>query len=160
MLAILHSFDGMFITIVNEILCFKSYDHILLIFFLFSFVSRINTSRAPEPAYQNVVSGYELHQHTNESFLLKYNQGSLQQFQLAYETWGTLNAKKSNAILIFTGLSASSHAKSHKVCSATFVFNISYRENMFSGEYKARLVGTVHWIASWYRYGSFLCYLL
>jgi homoserine O-acetyltransferase len=34
--------------------------------------------------------------------------------QLAYETWGTLNEDKSNAILIHTGLSASSHAKSHE----------------------------------------------
>ena len=29
---------------------------------------------------------------------------------LAYETWGQLNADKSNAILIFTGLSPSAHA--------------------------------------------------
>ena len=34
-------------------------------------------------------------------------------FQLAYETWGTLNADRSNAILLFSGLSASSHACSH-----------------------------------------------
>ena len=35
--------------------------------------------------------------------------------QIAYETWGKLNEDKSNAILLFTGLSASSHAKSHEV---------------------------------------------
>jgi len=36
----------------------------------------------------------------------------LPEFDIAYETWGTLNADKSNAILLHTGLSASSHAKS------------------------------------------------
>lgn len=39
--------------------------------------------------------------------------GVLPEFQLAYETWGTLNADRSNAVILFTGLSASSHAKSH-----------------------------------------------
>jgi homoserine acetyltransferase len=33
----------------------------------------------------------------------------------AYETWGNLNKNKDNAILLFTGLSANSHAKSSKV---------------------------------------------
>ena len=69
----------------------------------------------PEPAYHHIVSGYQVFQHQNEPFRLKYNHKSLNEFQLAYETWGKLNAKKNNAILIFTGLSASSHAKSHEV---------------------------------------------
>jgi homoserine O-acetyltransferase len=34
----------------------------------------------------------------------------LPSFTIAYETWGTLNADRSNAILLHTGLSASSHA--------------------------------------------------
>ncbi|MCU0229819.1 MAG: homoserine O-acetyltransferase [Acidobacteria bacterium] len=34
-------------------------------------------------------------------------------FELAYETWGTLAPDKDNAILLCTGLSASSHARSH-----------------------------------------------
>lgn len=38
--------------------------------------------------------------------------GVLQGFTLAYETWGELNADKTNTILLHTGLSASSHAKS------------------------------------------------
>ncbi|CAF3793510.1 unnamed protein product [Rotaria sordida] len=67
----------------------------------------------PESAYHHVVSGYQIYKHQNESFRLKYNNKSLNEFQLAYETWGKLNAKKNNAILLFTGLSASSHAKSH-----------------------------------------------
>jgi homoserine O-acetyltransferase len=39
--------------------------------------------------------------------------GELDQAILAYETWGELNEKKDNAILILTGLSADSHAASH-----------------------------------------------
>ena len=38
--------------------------------------------------------------------------GNLQAPEIAYETWGTLNAQKDNAILIFTGLSPSAHAAS------------------------------------------------
>ncbi|CAF4498621.1 unnamed protein product, partial [Rotaria socialis] len=71
-------------------------------------------SDGPEPAYHHVASGYQIYKHQHEPFKFKYNNKSLNQFQLAYETWGKLNAKKNNAILIFTGLSASSHAKSHE----------------------------------------------
>lgn len=39
--------------------------------------------------------------------------GVLPELYIAYETWGTLNSDKSNAILLHTGLSASSHARSH-----------------------------------------------
>jgi len=38
--------------------------------------------------------------------------GYLQSPTLAYETWGTLNARKDNGILIFSGLSPSAHAAS------------------------------------------------
>ena len=69
----------------------------------------------PEPAYHEIVSGYQTYKYQNGPFRLKYNHKSLDEFQIAYETWGQLNAKKNNAILIFTGLSASSHAKSHEV---------------------------------------------
>lgn len=51
--------------------------------------------------------------------ILKINQafkfrkgGSIPEYQLAYETWGELNEKKDNAILILTGLSPSAHAAS------------------------------------------------
>lgn len=43
---------------------------------------------------------------------------TLTNVQVAYETWGKLNRDKSNAILLFTGLSASSHAKSHSLNTA------------------------------------------
>ena len=89
----------------------------------FDFFSRLfvraHANEGPEPAYHKIVSGYELFQQRNEPFQLKYNQSSLSQFDLAYETWGTLNASKNNAVLIFTGLSASSHAKSHEVGDLT-----------------------------------------
>ncbi|KAF9898902.1 hypothetical protein BX616_003478 [Lobosporangium transversale] len=65
----------------------------------------------PEPSYSNPISGYSLYQH-NEPFLLDHG-GILPKFEIAYETWGELNEDKSNAILLHTGLSASSHAKSH-----------------------------------------------
>ncbi|KAI8823360.1 Alpha/Beta hydrolase protein [Fimicolochytrium jonesii] len=65
----------------------------------------------PEPAYENVVSGYKTF-HYPHPFTFVHG-GSLPSFNIAYETWGTLNESKSNAILLHTGLSASSHAKSH-----------------------------------------------
>ena len=40
--------------------------------------------------------------------------GALHQARLAYETWGTLNPPRDNAILILTGLSPSAHAASHE----------------------------------------------
>jgi homoserine O-acetyltransferase len=38
--------------------------------------------------------------------------GVLPSFDVAYEAWGTLNGSRTNAILLHTGLSASSHAHS------------------------------------------------
>ena len=38
--------------------------------------------------------------------------GQLSNLHIAYETWGSLNSDKSNVIVIFTGLSASSHVTS------------------------------------------------
>lgn len=65
----------------------------------------------PEPAYSRVVSGYKTFA---SSVPLHLDHGGvLPEYILAYETWGTLNSDKSNAILLHTGLSASSHAKSH-----------------------------------------------
>jgi homoserine O-acetyltransferase len=40
--------------------------------------------------------------------------GALRRAQLAYECWGTLNLERSNAILLFTGLSPSAHAASSR----------------------------------------------
>ena len=41
-----------------------------------------------------------------------YRGGELAQVQIACETWGTLNAKRDNVVLLFTGLSPSAHAAS------------------------------------------------
>lgn len=62
----------------------------------------------PEPSY---TSGAHETFHSSEPLLLDWG-GVLPEFDIAYETWGELNADRSNAILLHTGLSASSHAKS------------------------------------------------
>lgn len=65
--------------------------------------------KGPEPSYSKA-KGYELYKVPG---LVKLDYGrTLENVEIAYETWGTLNADKSNAILLHTGLSASSHAKS------------------------------------------------
>jgi homoserine O-acetyltransferase len=62
----------------------------------------------PEPSY---TSGKHLDFVSKQPFLTDWG-GILREFNIAYETWGTLNKDKSNAILLHTGLSASSHAHS------------------------------------------------
>lgn len=62
----------------------------------------------PEPAYTR---GKHETFHSPEPLLLDWG-GVLPSFDLAWEAWGTLREDKSNAILLHTGLSASSHAHS------------------------------------------------
>ena len=62
----------------------------------------------PEPSY---TTGHHETFHCNKPLLLDWG-GVLPEFDVAYETWGRLNEDKSNAILLHTGLSASSHAHS------------------------------------------------
>ena len=62
----------------------------------------------PEPSY---TSGVHQTFHSEEPLLLDWG-GVLPEFNVAWEAWGTLNTDKSNAILLHTGLSASSHAHS------------------------------------------------
>jgi homoserine O-acetyltransferase len=69
-------------------------------------------NRAKYTLYDHIVSGYNLYKH-DSPFKFVYG-GSIPEFQIAYETWGTLNSKRDNAILLHTGLSASSHAKSNE----------------------------------------------
>ncbi|KAJ2048038.1 homoserine O-acetyltransferase [Coemansia sp. S16] len=66
----------------------------------------------PEPTYDKIVTGYKTY--THPQFTCDHG-GQLSQMRIAYETWGQLNAQKSNAILIHTGLSGSSHARSHEL---------------------------------------------
>lgn len=64
----------------------------------------------PEPSYSFVLSGFEVYHSKGPIYF--DNGGFLPEFQIAYETWGELSPKKDNLVLIHTGLSASSHAKS------------------------------------------------
>jgi homoserine O-acetyltransferase len=65
----------------------------------------------PEPIYDRVASGYQTF-HSPEEFVCEWG-GRLPELSLAYETWGELSAARDNAVLVHTGLSASSHARSH-----------------------------------------------
>jgi homoserine O-acetyltransferase len=65
----------------------------------------------PEPNYENIVSGFSISHQKNRFDLI--HGGYLPEFKIAYESWGRLNEQKDNAILLHTGLSGSSHAKSH-----------------------------------------------
>lgn len=65
-------------------------------------------SSGPEPSYN---TGHHEVFHSKQPLLLDWG-GVLPSHHVAYETWGTLNSDKSNAILLHTGLSASSHAHS------------------------------------------------
>merc|ERR1711969_60643 len=65
----------------------------------------------PEPQYDKVVSGYQSFHHPRP-FKFEWG-GELPEFNLAYETWGTLSPAHDNAVMLHTGLSASSHARSH-----------------------------------------------
>lgn len=73
----------------------------------------VGTQCQNEPAYGKVMSGFDIFK-SDRPFYTDYG-GVLPNFKIAYETWGKLNEDKSNAILIHTGLSASSHAHSTSV---------------------------------------------
>ncbi|KAH7061143.1 Alpha/Beta hydrolase protein [Macrophomina phaseolina] len=62
----------------------------------------------PEPTY---TAGAHESFVCKDPILLDWG-GILPEFKIAYESWGKLNADKTNAILLHTGLSASSHAHS------------------------------------------------
>lgn len=74
-------------------------------------LSRRSASSGPEPSY---TSGKHQVFRSHDPILLDWG-GVLPQFKVAYETWGRLNESKNNAILLHTGLSASSHAHSTKI---------------------------------------------
>ncbi|KAK1963159.1 homoserine O-acetyltransferase [Colletotrichum sublineola] len=65
-------------------------------------------SDGPEPSY---TTGATETYHCKDPLLLDWG-GVLPEFDIAYESWGKMNADKSNVILLHTGLSASSHAHS------------------------------------------------
>ena len=67
--------------------------------------------------YDKVNSGYQIF-HSKEKFHF-FKGGEIPELVLAYETWGQLSEKRDNVVLLFTGLSPSSHAKSHQVILAS-----------------------------------------
>ncbi|CAJ1357256.1 unnamed protein product, partial [Effrenium voratum] len=71
------------------------------------------TVAAKEPEY-HTGGNFEGHHlfHKDAPFVFR-NGEQISELQIAYETWGHLNAKKDNAILLQCGMSASSHACSH-----------------------------------------------
>jgi pimeloyl-ACP methyl ester carboxylesterase len=70
-------------------------------------------SSGPEPPYARPSpSTYKTYRHAGPPLALTYSTEPLAEFDVAYETWGTLSPARDNAILLHTGLSASSHAAS------------------------------------------------
>ncbi|KAK1758672.1 homoserine acetyltransferase [Echria macrotheca] len=69
---------------------------------------RSRSESGPEPSY---TAGATQIYHCDEPLLLDWG-GVLPEFDIAYESWGRMNADRSNVILLHTGLSASSHAHS------------------------------------------------
>ncbi len=98
---------------------------------MYSRALALTARRGPEPSYQNVNVGYNLFKY-DKPFQFKIrenpNHGVLEGLDVAYETWGTLNESKTNAILLHTGLSASSHAASHAVCEVYIFASLSCRK--------------------------------
>ncbi len=71
-------------------------------------LSNRSSTSGPEPSY---TTGHHRSWQSHAPLLLDWG-GILPQFNIAYESWGRLNDEKTNAILLHTGLSASSHAHS------------------------------------------------
>ena len=70
------------------------------------------SSSGPEPPYARPDPTSYQHYHHAAPLNLVYSKVPLPEFDIAYETWGTLSPAKDNVILLHTGLSASSHAAS------------------------------------------------
>lgn len=70
----------------------------------------LNKASGPDPIYLKLRDDMYNIFYRDKSFNLKLG-GVLPELRLAYETWGDLSPEKDNAILLFTGLSANSHAK-------------------------------------------------
>ena len=75
-------------------------------------------------SYGELVGGYQLFVH-KQNFCFKHG-GVIPQLELAYETWGKLNSERNNAVMLFAGLSASSHARSSEVGLATTSYALPF----------------------------------
>ncbi len=67
--------------------------------------------RSPDPALDNREPDARRYARLSDPFPM-WRGGVLHGAQVAYETWGELNAARDNAVLLFTGLSPSAHAAS------------------------------------------------
>ncbi|KAG8525858.1 uncharacterized protein KY384_000618 [Bacidia gigantensis] len=76
-----------------------------------AYLNNRSLSSGPEPSY---TTGKHRSWRNHEPLMLDWG-GVLPEFDVAFETWGTLNKDRSNAIMLHTGLSASSHAHSTEV---------------------------------------------
>eukprot|EP00794_Sanderia_malayensis_P015821 gene15821-17416_t len=74
--------------------------------------SESKSNDGPEPSYERIQYSDEEFYSYHKPFHCHHG-GILPKLEIAYETWGQLNERKDNAILLFSGLSGSSHAKSH-----------------------------------------------
>ena len=77
-------------------------------FLCVSSASRLKLSNGPVKltgAYGEVLKGFKVFRQS-QPFHFKHG-GTIPELQLAYETWGQLNSERSNAIFLYTGLSAS-----------------------------------------------------
>ncbi|XP_020896403.1 serine O-succinyltransferase-like [Exaiptasia diaphana] len=81
---------------------------------------RSKGSIGADPVYSQVLTGFQTFLY-NQPFYFQYNEGVVPEMVVAYETWGQLNDDKSNVVLLYTGLSASSHARSNEVLSIDFL---------------------------------------
>jgi homoserine O-acetyltransferase len=73
-------------------------------------MARSSIPLGPEPQYEKVVSGYETF-HSSRPFECEWG-GVLPELNVAWESWGKLAPDRDNVVLLHTGLSASSHARS------------------------------------------------
>lgn len=81
----------------------------------------------PEPAYERISFSEEQFYSHYHPFQCEYGD-VLPKLEIAYETWGQLNQRRDNAILLFTGVSGSSHAKSHQVGFSVQFFYVTNSE--------------------------------
>lgn len=76
------------------------------------YTSQSSQGSGPEPLYcRPSPTSYHTYHH-DRPLEMTYSSTPLPSIDIAYETWGTLSPRKDNAILLHTGLSASSHAAS------------------------------------------------
>ena len=97
-------------------------NHLAEFFFFRKVLADKNDTKfeGPEPAYERVSYTEEQFYSHNYPFYCEYG-GVLPKIEIAYETWGKLNHRRDNAVLLFAGLSPSSHAKSHEVSLLCFI---------------------------------------